>query len=150
MTITAPPSVTSMSTEGFRWCFEYTPRPALFRRTCQVAIKATAKTKKPRRITAAAIAPPFQWKAVLAAEPVGVGDVDVEVAVWEVVEAAVVDSELDAVDKVVVVVVAFPTSSRSIVNGSFARTNTIHIAKRHCSRASDGIQRRCQAFEMMY
>ena len=154
--ITAFESVTSMSTDGFRWCFEYAPRPALslrfasIRRTCHVAIKAAPKTTKPRRITTAAISPPSQWKAVLAAELVAVADGDVEVAVVEVVDSMFVDSEFDAVEDAAAVVVVFTTTSlRTFVKGSFARAETTQIAKRHCSRASDGILGGFQAVEML-
>lgn len=63
-------------------------------------MKATPKTKKPSRITSAAISPPFHWNALLATELVGVDEAELDVVAAEVKEAVRVDCELEAVDKV--------------------------------------------------
>lgn len=149
-------SETSVSTEGLLWCFAYASSPALslrraiIRRACQVPIKPTPKKMKARRMTVAVISLPFQWKALLAGELVGVADAEAEVAVVDVMEAVAVDAELEGVedaDREVVVVATTPL--RPFMNGSSARTETTHSAIRNCSRESDGIFRACQAVEVL-
>ena len=142
MIIPASASGPSMSTEEFLSCFEHAPNPALslrlarMRRTCQVAMKMTPKMRKPRRITRAAISPPFQWNVLVIAELVEVADAEVELAVVEVLEALVIVIELDVVvvaDAVVVVVVA-TTPLRSTVKGSSARMVTTQTARSNGSQ----------------
>jgi hypothetical protein len=126
-------------------------------------MKAVPKTKKPSRITSAAISLPSHWNALLAAELVEADEAEVDNVVAEVVEAEVVeaevveaevveaevveavrvDCELEAVDEadvdVVVADVAVTTPFRSFVNGSSACMETMYVASRKWSRKRDRI-----------
>jgi hypothetical protein len=163
MAITASLSATSISAEFFISCFACAPKPALslrfatIRRTCQTVMEAVPKTMKHTRTTRAAISPPFHWKGLLGAELVEAADAEVELTVPEVVEAveaAEAEVTLEGVDEVeaegVVAVAAVATTPlRSFVNGSSARIETTHVARRNRSREVDRILRTCQGVEML-
>lgn len=123
-------------------------------------MEAVPKTMKHTRTTRAAISPPFHWKGLLVAELVEAADAEVELTVPEVVEAveaveaAEAEVTLEGVDEVeaevVVAVAAVATTPlRSFVNGSSARIETTHVARRNRSREVDRILRTCQGVEML-